>query len=84
MHLINILTTVIVESCWMPHYPQEPLTHSPCIICSQTDPFKQMSCLFLWTRQEPPPLTAAVRRENNDTSSDNGCTADKLALLMDL
>lgn len=43
-----------------------------------------MSCLFLWTRQEPPPLAAAVKRENNDTSSDNGCIADELALLMDL
>lgn len=84
MYLINILTTVVVTSGWVPHYPERPVTHSPCIICSQTSTLKQMRCLFQWTGQQPPQLSAAVKRENNDMSSDNGCIADELGLLMDL
>lgn len=84
MHLISFPTTVVILSSWMPHYPQRPLTLSPYITCSQTSPLKEIRRLFLWTRQEPPPLNAVVRRENNDMSSDNSCIADELALLMDL
>lgn len=48
-------------------------------------PFREIRCLFLWTRQEkPPPAVAARGGGNNGVSSDNSCIADELALLMDL